>query len=132
VNICLKEGSKVLENFIVTNDEKGITTLLDRIESYLLVENKYLIKTAIESTGNLWINMYEKLEQYKRIEISLANPLKTKAIAEAKIKYDKLDTSILADLARADLIAKCCIPDNKTREMRSLVRHRIDLAQRRT
>jgi transposase len=94
-----------------------------------------LIKVAIESTGNLWINMYEKLEQYdnkKRIEISLANPLKTKAIADAKIKYDKLDASILADLARADLIAKCYVPDKEIREMRSLVRHRIDLAQRRT
>ena len=95
-----------------------------------------MIKVAIESTGNLWINMYEKLEQYddekRRIEISLANPLKTKAIAEAKIKYDKLDASILADLARADLISKCYVPDNKTREMRSLVRHRIDLARRRT
>jgi transposase len=43
-----------------------------------------------------------------------------------------LDASILADLARADLISKCYVPDNKTREMRSLVRHRIDLARRRT
>jgi transposase len=118
----------------LTNDRKGITTLLDKIESYL-AENKYMIKVAIEYTGNLWINMYEKLEQYdgkKRIEISLANPLKTKAIADAKIKNDKLDASILADLARADLISKCYVPDNKTREMRSLVKHRIDLAKRRT
>lgn len=117
----------------MTNDEKGITSLLNRLESYL-VGNKYLIKTAIESTGNLWINMYEALEQQKKkgVIISLANPLKTRAIAEAKIKYDKLDASILADLARADLISKCYVPDKGIRDIRSLVRHRIDLSQRRT
>jgi transposase len=117
----------------VTNDRNGITSLLNRLESYI-VEGKYLIKTAIESTGNLWINMYEALEQQKKkgVDISLANPLKTRAIAEAKIKYDKLDASILADLARADLISKCYVPDKEIREIRSLVRHRIDLSRRRT
>ncbi|MGE5634453.1 MAG: IS110 family transposase [Deltaproteobacteria bacterium] len=91
-----------------------------------------MIKTAIESTGNLWINMYEALEQQKGVIISLANPLKTRAIAEAKIKYDKLDASILADLARADLISKCHVPDKRIRDIRSLVRHRIDLSKKNT
>jgi transposase len=106
-NICLKEDSRVLENFIVTNDQKGITTLINKLEQYInkkREENCLIIKTAIESTGNLWINMYEALERQNGIDISLANPLKTRAIAEARIKYDKLDASILADLARADLI----------------------------
>jgi transposase len=91
-----------------------------------------LIKTAIESTGNLWINMYEALEQQKGVIISLANPLKTRAIAEAKIKYDKLDASILADLARADLISKCHVPDKRISDIGSLVRHRIDLSKKNT
>jgi transposase len=138
-NICLKEDSKVLENFIVTNDEEGITTLINKLGKYININNKkeqeencLIIKTAIESTGNLWINMYEALERQKGVDISLANPLKTKAIAEAKIKYDKLDASILADLARADLISKCYVPDKEIRDIRSLVRHRIDLSRRRT
>ena len=75
--------------------------------------------------------MYEALE-HCGINISLANPLKTRAIAEARIKYDKLDASILADLAGADLISKCYVPDKNIREIRTLIRHRIDLAQRRT
>jgi hypothetical protein len=58
--------------------------------------------------------------------------LKTRAIAEARIKYDKLDASILADLAGADLISKCYVPDKYIREIRTLIRHRIDLARRRT
>jgi transposase len=123
----------------VTNDEEGITTLINKLEKYINKNNKkeqeencLIIKTAIESTGNLWINMYEALERQKGVDISLANPLKTKAIAEAKIKYDKLDASILADLARADLISKCYVPDKEIRDIRSLVRHRIDLSRRRT
>jgi len=74
--------------------------LLNRLDPYLKnnYKNKnkgvrYLIKAAIESTGNLC----EALEHYA-INISLANPLKTRAIAEARIMYDKLDASILADL----------------------------------
>lgn len=125
----------------MTNDQKGIAILINKLDSY--INNKrgeggeeqqpsYLIKAAIESTGNMWITMYEALEQQKGIEISLANPLKTKAIAEAKIKSDKIDSAVLADLARADLVSKCYVPDKNIREMRSLVRHRIDLAQRNT
>ncbi len=106
--------------------------LLNRLDLYL--KNNYkknkgvrdLIKAPIESTGNLWINMYEALEHYG-INISLANPLKTRAMAQARIKYDKLDASILADLAGADLISKCYVP---IREIRTLIRHRIDLARR--
>src|SRR5215467_10432266 len=116
----------------------GISMLLNRLDPYLKNNYKkkdkgvrYLIKAAIESTGNLWINMYEALEHYG-INISLANPLKTRAIAEARIKYDKLDASILADLAGADLISKCYVPDMYIREIRTLIRHRIDLARRRT
>jgi hypothetical protein len=51
--------------------------LLNRLDPYLKSNHKknkgvrYLIKAAIESTGNLWINMYEALERYG-INISLA------------------------------------------------------------
>jgi hypothetical protein len=43
--------------------------------------------------------MYDALEHYG-INILLANPLKTRAIAEARIKYDKLDASILSSWSR--------------------------------
>lgn len=130
-HVCLKKHSEVMESFIVTNNEIGISILLHRLKPYIKKGKQFLVKAAIESTGNLWMNMYEALEQHG-IDISLANPLKTKAIAEARIKYDKLDASILADLAGADLISKCYVPDKNIREMRTLIRHRIDLARRRT
>ena len=60
--------------------------------------------------------MYEALERYG-INISLANLLKTRAIVEARIKYDKLDAAEHADLAGADLISKRYVPDKYIREI---------------
>lgn len=74
--------------------------------------------------------MTPKLMEQYGINKSLANPLKTRAIAEARIKYDKLDALILADLSGAVLISNCYVLDKNIREIRTLIRHRIDLARR--
>jgi transposase len=78
---------------------------------------------VLESTGNMWIRIHDTI---------LANPYKTKIIAEAKIKSDKLDARILADLLRADLVYESYVPAREFREKRSLVRHRISLVRNRT
>lgn len=120
-DICLKEHTKVLQRFVITNDRAGISILLNRSDPYLKnnyrkkSKTQYLKKAGIESTGKLWINMYEALE-HSGISINLANPLKTRAIVEARIKYDKMNASIHADLAGADLISKYYVHDKNTRE----------------
>ncbi|MFY9871277.1 MAG: hypothetical protein WAK17_16300 [Candidatus Nitrosopolaris sp.] len=54
-----KEHSQVLQRFVTTNDGNGISMLLNRLDPYLKNKGvRYLIKAAIESTRNLWINMY--------------------------------------------------------------------------
>ena len=58
------------------------------------------------------------------IDTILANPYKTKIIAQAKIKSDKLDARILSDLLRSGLISESYVPVKEFREKRSLVRHR--------
>ena len=40
------------------------------------------------------------------LHVTIANPMKTKAIASARIKTDSIDADVLADLLRADLIAE--------------------------
>jgi transposase len=62
----------------------------------------------------------------------LENPLKTKAIASARIKTDKVDARILAHLLRGDLVAECYVPPRDLREIRALVRHRASLVRART
>ena len=62
----------------------------------------------------------------------LSNPFKTRAIADAKIKSDKFDASTLADLVRADLVAKSYVPPKEIRDVRALLRHRCILVNSRT
>lgn len=42
-------------------------------------------KAVIESTGNLWLRLYIALEE-AGVEVLLANPKKTKAIAGGQVK----------------------------------------------
>jgi len=58
--------------------------------------------------------------------------LKTRAIAEAKIKTDTVDARTLAHLLRSDLVAECYIASREIREDRLLLRLRINLVQDRT
>ena len=61
---------------------------------------------VMESTGNLWLNLYEAVEG-NGVKAVLANPLKMKAIASAKIRNDKVDARVLASLLRGGLVAEC-------------------------
>ncbi len=104
----------------------------ERFASHL--DKKYCYRkchAVCESTANMWIKTYEAFEKHG-IDIKLANPLKTKAIAEARIKTDKLDAQTLAHLLRSNLIAESYIAPNKIREDKSLLRLRINLVSDRT
>jgi len=57
--------------------------------------------------------------------------LRTKAIAEARIKTDRIDAKTLAYLLRGDLVAESYVPTRKNRERRALIRHRASLIQMR-
>ena len=61
------------------------------------------------------------------IKIKMANPKNTKIIAQAKLKDDKVDSEVLADLLWSDMISESYVPSNYYRDMRALVRGRLDL-----
>ena len=84
----------------------------------------------MESSG-MWYNIYENLSK-RHLDVRLSNPVKTRAIASAKIKTDKLDAVKLADLLRGGYIAECYIPTRETMDLRELVRHRAALVRMRT
>jgi len=85
---------------------------------------------AMEATTN-WYYFYELLES-KTKNIVLAHPAKTRAIAEAKVKNDKVDSKMLAHLLRTDLLPKAYIPSRETRDLRELLRYRASLVRFRT
>ena len=55
-----------------------------------------------------------------------------RAIAEAKIKKDKIDSHILAQLLRADLIPGAYVPGRETRLFKEMICQRIFLVRIRT
>jgi transposase len=84
-------------------------------------------KAVIEATGN-WGYLHDLLEGMVE-EVVVAHPLKTKAIASAKIKTDKIDSETLAQLLRTDFIPRSYIPPCEVREQRELLRYRLSLVR---
>jgi len=71
------------------------------------------------------------LEDYG-FEAHLVHPLRCKAIASARLKNDKVDAAILAQLLRADLLPEAWIAPPAVRQLRALLRHRTGLVRLRT
>ncbi|MEM3550867.1 MAG: IS110 family transposase [Candidatus Bathyarchaeia archaeon] len=115
------DGDGVLvDEFSFANDFSGIGMFVGR-----LCEGDMVV---MESTGNLWVNLFE-LWRARGVKAVLANPLKMKAIASAKIRNDKVDAKVLAFLLRSGLVAECYVPPKEVRELRALVRHRMQLVR---
>jgi transposase len=65
-------------------------------------------------------------------EVVVSNPMQTKAIAAAKIKTDKVDAYVLAQLLRCDFLPQIWMPDEATRRLRELCSRRSALVAQRT
>jgi Transposase len=70
-----------------------------------------------------WGWLVQLLEDYG-FEPHMVHPLRCKAIASARLKNDKVDAAILAQLLRADLLPEAWIAPPKVRQLRALLRHR--------
>ena len=78
-----------------------------------------------------WGWLAELLEDYG-FDAHLVHPLRCKAIASARLKNDKVDAAILAQLLRADLLPEAWIAPPAVRQLRALLRHRAGLVRLRT
>jgi transposase len=87
-------------------------------------------KIAVES-GYGWYWLVEELELMGH-EVHLSNPVQTKAIAHARLKNDRVDAVMLANLLRGDLLPTVWIPSRQLREGKELVRHRAKLVRLRS
>ena len=75
-----------------------------------------------------WGWLVELLEDYG-FDPHLVHPLRCKAIASARLKNDKVDAAILAQLLRADLLPEAWIAPPPVRQLRALLRHRASLVR---
>jgi transposase len=85
---------------------------------------------ALEATTNTWA-VAALLEPYVA-EVVVSNPLRTRLIAEAKVKTDRVDALVLAQLLRADFLPRVWQPDEQTRRLRDLTARRASLTHDRT
>src|SRR3954452_3077294 len=65
-------------------------------------------EVALEATGNT--HAIVRLLEGRVARVVVSNPQKTRAIAEAKVKTDKVDAAILAQLLAADYLPAVWLP----------------------
>ena len=87
-------------------------------------------EVALEATMNTSAIAVLLAPHCRRVVVS--NPLKTRAIAEAKIKTDKVDARVLAELLAADYLPSVWLADDDTRALRRQVARRVHIVRQRT
>lgn len=87
-------------------------------------------QVAMEVTTNCWV-VAEFFKPYVG-RVVVSNPMATKAIAEAKVKTDKVDAQVLANLLRCDFLPSVWIPDQATIALRELTGRRNQLVRDRS
>jgi transposase len=86
-------------------------------------------KVAMESSTAI-APLYRKLAG-KGFDVVVSHPKKTRYIAEAKIKSDRVDSKAIAELARLDALPLAYVPDVETSKLREKVRRRAFLVRER-
>ncbi|MCA1700010.1 MAG: IS110 family transposase [Actinobacteria bacterium] len=87
-------------------------------------------RVVMEATGNALA--IARILTPHVAEVVLAHAKQVRAISHARVKSDKIDAKVLADLLAADLIPRVWIGDERTRMLRRLVSRRRGLVKRRT
>jgi transposase len=101
-----------------------------RLRAFAQVSLRPTDHVALEATTNSWA-VAEVLHPHV-MRVVVSNPMATKAIAQAKIKTDKVDAQVLAHLLRCDYLPEVWQPDRDTQRMRQITGRRAALIQERT
>ena len=89
-------------------------------------------RVVVEACWN-WGWLYDELGEIEAVDsVVLAHPFKTRLIADAQIKTDKLDARALATLLRGNLLATVHAPAPANRSRKHVIRQRLFLTRVRT
>jgi len=86
-------------------------------------------KIGMESNNQI-VPLYRLLTK-KGYDVSISHPKKTRYIAEAKIKSDRVDSKAIAELVRPDALPQAYMPDPETAMLREKIRRRAFLVRTR-
>jgi transposase len=121
-------------------DERGTLLKQERIpnqdeliERFFDADLKNRSNEIVIESSSTWYHVYELLSKMNgQNHVVLSNPVKTKAIASAKVKTDKIDALTLANLLRGGYIPESYIPPRHIMDLREMVRYRASLVRART
>jgi transposase len=108
----ITEDRKVVEDLKIENDPKGFARGFRKYKGE--------VEVGCEASSNaFWVA--DLLEPLVR-KVRVGHAAKIRWIAETRIKTDRIDAGILADLVRADLFPSISTPPKRVRELRELIR----------
>ena len=113
IQAVLKDDlGRIVRESKVEKDEERILEFLEGTDASVVMESGYNHQ-----------RIYDVLKE-RGYQVLVAHPLMVKAIAYARVKTDKVDARMLADLLRAGMIPESYVPGKDVREVRDLVRRR--------
>ncbi len=120
IAVINEHGELSLSRRIVNDRETFLELLGDPDSAHVVLEATY---------GWEWLA--ELLEE-GGYDVHLAHPLRTRAIASARVKTDAIDAKTLAHLLRAGFLPEAYIAPRELRDLRELLRHRATLTRMRS
>lgn len=120
--VALNAQGKFLMEAKLSNNKEQFARLLENFNEPC---------QAVIETGYTWGLMYDLLSELG-VKVTVAHALKVKAIASAKIKTDKIDARVLAELLWAGLIPEVYVPPKEIRQQKDILRQRCWLVKSKT
>jgi transposase len=119
IEVCILDGAgKIVLRCRLDATREAIETFA---RTHLTKEDQ----VALEATTNTWAVV--RLLKPFVAKVVVSNPLRTKAIAQAKVKTDKVDAEVLAQLLRCDYLPDVWEPPEDIQQMRQLTARRSSL-----
>ncbi len=129
--VCGLDVHKESTYATILNDEGEVVNQTrmsnEKVLSYL--EHFKVNKVAMESSTAVAPLFRQLMSQ--GFDVLVSHPKKTRYIAEAKIKSDRVDSKAIAELARLDALPLAYVPDTETSRLREKVRRRAFLVRQR-
>lgn len=115
LQVCQLDGDgSVVREFRVGGDRAAVEAFAQSLTSRDAV--------ALEATFHSYV-LWTILRAHAG-RVVVVNPLQVRAIAHARVKTDKVDAHILAQLLRLDFLPEVTMCDEQTWELRRLISHR--------
>ena len=114
--ILMDHNKKVLKELTVPCTPESVSKAL------ALLPDKENMKAAVEPVcGWRW---FSSMLEEEGIDVHIANPYKTRLIAESKLKNDRVDAKALAELLKVDYLPLSYKASDVVHNAREVVRYR--------